>query len=302
MKSERLIGIIFALLQNEKMTAPELAERFEVSRRTINRDIEEICKAGIPILTTQGLNGGISIMENYKIDKTLFSAEELRSVFAGLMALDSVAQNRKYKNIMDKFTSCDASFLVKNNTLIDLSSYYKASLAPKIELLRKCIDGNKKVSFTYHNQKGERTVVVAPYLIVFQWSSWYFLGVDDLAEQFKLYKLNRISQMEETDESFEALEIPEGTLDFRKFYTDEIQAVILFDRSSKYRLIEEYGTNCFSETPEGLLRFCFPFTNEEYLVSWVLGFGEKAELLEPAYLRPIIRKRLEATLKKYLGT
>ena len=66
MKIDRLIGIITILLQKEKVTAPQLAEKFEVSRRTINRDIEDICKAGIPIMTTQGVHGGISIMEDYK--------------------------------------------------------------------------------------------------------------------------------------------------------------------------------------------------------------------------------------------
>lgn len=302
MKIDRLIGIIVALLQNEKMTAPELAERFEVSRRTINRDIEDICKAGIPIITTQGSNGGISIMENYKIEKTLFSEDELCSVFTGLLALDSVAQNRKYKNIIDKFTPDNDSFLAKNHILIDLSSYYKDTLASKIELLRKSIDDNTKVSFRYHNQRGEHTVIVAPYLVIFQWSSWYLLGFDDAVQQFKLYKLNRISEMVMTDIEFEVLEIPKETLNFSKFYTDEIQAVILFQKSEEYRLIEEYGTSCYSETPEGLLRFSFPFTNQDYLLSWVLSFGEKAELIEPAYLRPLIKDQLETTLRKYSET
>ena len=84
MKVDRLIGIVTLLLQNEKMTAPELASRFEVSRRTINRDIEDICKAGIPIVTTQGVGGGISIMEGYSIDKTLFTSAEIQAIFSGL--------------------------------------------------------------------------------------------------------------------------------------------------------------------------------------------------------------------------
>ena len=67
MKIERLIGILSVLLQRDKVTAPELAELFEVSRRTINRDIEALCTAGIPILTTQGINGGIRIMDGYRV-------------------------------------------------------------------------------------------------------------------------------------------------------------------------------------------------------------------------------------------
>lgn len=78
MKIDRQIGILSILLQKSIVTAPYLAERFEVSRRTISRDIEDLCKAGIPIATRQGVNGGISIMEDYKIDKTLLTDTELR--------------------------------------------------------------------------------------------------------------------------------------------------------------------------------------------------------------------------------
>lgn len=84
-KIDRLIGIITLLLQNDKITAPELAKLYEVSRRTINRDIEDICKAGIPIVITQGVHGGIAIMENYKIDKTLFKINmSLDSLLKGI--------------------------------------------------------------------------------------------------------------------------------------------------------------------------------------------------------------------------
>ena len=93
MKIDRLIGIITILLQNNKTTAPQLAKRFEVSRRTINRDIEDICKAGIPIITTQGYGGGLSIADNYKFDKSLFTKEELQALLAGLRGMDSEKSN-----------------------------------------------------------------------------------------------------------------------------------------------------------------------------------------------------------------
>ena len=80
MKIDRIIGILSILLQEEKITAPELAERFEVSRRTINRDIEDLCKAGIPIVTSQGAGGGISIMDGYKMDRTLLTSKDMQMI------------------------------------------------------------------------------------------------------------------------------------------------------------------------------------------------------------------------------
>ena len=91
MKIDRLMGILSVLLQEEKTTAPELAERFEVSRRTINRDIEDLCKAGIPIRTTQGTGGGISIMDGYRIDRTILTSKDMQMILAGLRSLDSVS-------------------------------------------------------------------------------------------------------------------------------------------------------------------------------------------------------------------
>ncbi len=299
MKIDRLIGILTILLQNEKTTAPELAKRFEVSRRTINRDIEDICMAGIPIITTQGINGGISIMDNFKIDKTLFSYEELQSILTGLLSLDSVSQNKKYKQLIDKFTTNKDSLLFKNNILINLSSHYKGALAPKIELLQLSINHNKKVTFHYHSKNGNHSVLADPYLIIFQWSSWYMLGIDNATDQFKLYKLNRISSMESTNEDFNPKEIPPDKLDFGTYFTDEIKTVILFDKSEEYRLIEDYGVGSFEETIDGKLLFSFPFTNEDYLLSWVLSFGDKAELIEPIELRSLLKKRLTSTLQKY---
>ena len=96
MKIDRQIGILAILLQKQMVTAPYLAEKFEVSRRTINRDIEDLCKAGIPIVTQQGIYGGISIVEDYKVDKTLFTQAEMQDILAGLRSLDSVNGTNRY--------------------------------------------------------------------------------------------------------------------------------------------------------------------------------------------------------------
>lgn len=299
MKIDRLIGIITVLLQKEKVTAPYLAEKFEVSRRTINRDIEDICKAGIPVITLQGSNGGIMIAEGYKIDKTLFTDEELRAVFAGLSSLDSVSQDKKYQNLMDKFFPNRSEVYASNHILIDLSSHYKNSLAPKISDLKNAIESSLSVEFTYCNKSGERQVALNPYLIVFQWSSCYVLGYDQTRCGIRLFKLNRLWNLQVTKQCFEIQEFPEGTFDFNKFFTDEIKALILFDETVKYQIIDEYGRNSFTVLPDKRLQFEFSFTNKEYLIEWVLGFGEKAELIEPKELRIEISNRLRKAQNLY---
>ncbi len=104
-KTERLIGILAILLQREKVTAPELAEQFEVSRRTIQRDVETLCRAGIPICTAQGAGGGIFIMEGYRVDRTLLTTPEMQAILAGLRSLDSVSGTRRYAQLMEKLSA-----------------------------------------------------------------------------------------------------------------------------------------------------------------------------------------------------
>ena len=130
MKIDRLIGILSILLQEEKTTAPELAERFEVSRRTINRDIEDLCKAGIPIKTAQGTGGGISIMDGYRMDRTILSSKDMQMILAGLRSLDSVSGSRYYSQLMEKIQIGSSEFISerifcvmeqKNITQLELS-------------------------------------------------------------------------------------------------------------------------------------------------------------------------------------
>lgn len=168
MKIDRQIGILSMLLQKDTVTAPYLAEKFEVSRRTINRDIEDLCKAGIPIVTKQGVNGGISIMENYRLDKTLFTRGEMQDILAGLRSLDSVNGTNRYGQLMEKLSVGSSDFMVGNQTvLIDLSSWYKDSLAPKIELIRTSIDKCRKLEFVYYSPKGESARCIEPYYLIF---------------------------------------------------------------------------------------------------------------------------------------
>lgn len=297
MKIERLIAMLLILLQNKKVTATTLAERFNVSKRTIYRDITDLCLAGVPIVTSTGTDGGIMMDEGYKIDKTFFNESELQVIFAGLLGLSSVTIDNKIEMIIDKFKSKNTTF-INHHIVVNLSSFYKDTLAPKIELLQQCIEQNQSVEFSYYSKAKEMQVVLNPYLIVYQWSSWYVYGCEKNTERFKLYKLNRILNLKSIEEYFEIVNFPKEDLDFNQFYTDEIKSVILFDASVKYRLIDEYGIDSF-QIQGDKLRFEFPFTNDDYLISWVLGFGENAELIEPVEVRNKIQKMITKMSKKY---
>ncbi|WP_035283412.1 MULTISPECIES: YafY family protein [unclassified Clostridium] len=300
MKIDRLIGIITILLQNDKVTAPFLAEKFQVSRRTINRDIEDICKAGIPIVTMQGYDGGISIAEGYKIDKTIFTSEELQSIFIGLKSLDSVSQISYTDRLIDKLSAKKNSvFSITNNILIDLSSHYKNSLVPKVDIIKTAINKQITISFRYYYAKGETDRLIEPYLLVFKWSSWYVFGYCLDKKDFRLFKLNRLWNLYCTQQTFECRELPEDRMDFDDYFSEEIKLVAIFDESVKYRLIEEYGIDSFTCIDNGKLLFKARFTSKENLINWILGFGDTAEIIKPKEIRSEIKKHALNIFNKY---
>lgn len=301
MKIDRLLGILSILMQEEKVTAPFLAERFEVSRRTINRDIENLCKAGIPLVTTQGSGGGISVMEGYRIDRMLFTRSEMEAILTGLKSLDSIAKDRRYQKVMDKLAVKNG--LVSGDDgciLINLSSYYKSSLAPKMELIQNAIHERRALVFDYFGPKEESFRTIEPYRLVFQWSGWYVWGFCEKRQDFRLFKLNRMLNLA-VEEEFEARQLPEYHLEkeLQKAFPPSIEVEIIFDKSVKWRLIDEYGVDSFVQREDEKLLFRCGFTDEENLLSWLLSFGNLAELIKPEYLRIKLEVLFDEMQKKY---
>lgn len=297
MKIDRLIGIITILLQQDKTTAPELARRFEVSRRTINRDIEDICRAGIPLVTTQGYGGGISIADGFKLDKSLLTTEELQMILSGVKGMDSVWESPRAQGLAEKL-----SIEAGGDILIDLASHYQVPLTQKIAAIRGAIGDRHPISFRYYYEKGECRRAIEPYKLVFRWSAWYVWGWCLDREAFRLFKLNRLWELEPSPDTFVPRELPLQELNFDQYFSaGTIHLKALLTVSQKYRLIEEYGVDCFQEEGEKLL-LEREFASYQNMREWVLSFGDQAEVLEPEELRTNLRRQAENLLKQYQGT
>ena len=282
MKMERLIGILSILLQRDKVTAPELAEQFEVSRRTIQRDIESLCQAGIPIATAQGTGGGISILKGYRVDRTVLTTPEMQAILAGLQSLDSVSGTRRYAQLMEKLSAGSGSR--DSHILIDLSSWYKTSLSPKIEAIHSAIRQHLTIRFTYFSPRETAVRTIEPYDLVFQWSSWYVWGWCQTRQDFRLFKLNRMTDLV-PGEPFTPRPAPPPDLSAERIFPAKYQVTVLFDPACRWRLVEEYGPDSFTIQPDGRLRFTWGFPDADSVLSWILTFGEGAELMEPVELR-----------------
>lgn len=276
MKIDRLIGIITILLQKEKTTTAQLAERFEVSSRTIQRDIDHICKAGIPIVSMQGYGGGLSIAEGYKINQTILTQDELSAIFMGFKSIDSISKYTYTQSLMEKLAYEKRAVLSdQNRIIIDLASFYQVSLTEKIELIKHAINNRELIKFQYYSEKGESERTIEPYFIIFRWSAWYVYGYCLTKQDYRLFKLNRLSKLQSLKTSYEERVISEKELDFDNYiWRDDIKLSALFDISVKYRLIDEHGPECITfDNQSGKLLFVNNFTNRSYLLQWILwGF------------------------------
>ena len=300
MKIDRLIGILSILLQKEMTTAPELAEHFEVSRRTINRDIEDLCKAGIPIQTTQGVGGGISIMSGYRMDRTILTSRDMQMILAGLRSLDSVSGSSYYSQLMEKIQAGSSELVSgKESVLIDLSSWYKATLAPKISMIQDAIESRHLIKFKYFAPSGESVRTIEPYYVVFKWTSWYVYGWCLKRKDYRLFKLNRMDKVELTNKEFECRNVPLPDMSAELLYPRNIKVKALFDADMKWRLVEEFGMKCYSERKDGKLLFEEYYSDMDNLVSWMLTFGDKVIVLEPEEVRERLKAMADNMIKVY---
>jgi len=299
MKLDRLMGILTILLQKNRVTAPYLAEKFEVTRRTINRDVDALCQAGIPIVTHQGAGGGISIAEGFKLDKSILTAGELSEIITAVKGIGSVSHKSHIEQTLDKLgANSEAVVSLSEPIVIDLASYYKGHLTSKIETLKQAILKKQIVEFDYYYARGEGRRRIEPYLVIFQWFSWYVFGYCLEREDWRLFKLNRLWNLSAHIEEFITRDIPPEKRDFNSHLTEEIELIALFDKSAKYQLMETYGPEFHRETDEGLL-LQIGFTNKSYIISWLLSFGAKVKVLEPSYIASEIKAIAENILAQY---
>ncbi|MDC7225081.1 MAG: WYL domain-containing protein [Spirochaetales bacterium] len=254
MKQERLLALLIHLCRKGKTTAPELAARFEVSRRTVNRDLESLCQAGVPLITEQGKGGGVSLPENYTMEGALFPADE-----------------------------------------IDLNSFYKDSTLSKTALIRQAMGNKRDIAFTYYSSRGKMRKQIRPVKILYRWSAWYVQGWCRERREYRLYKFNRLWQLVLTEGNHP--DPPPAPRKEEFPFPENFRLKARFREEAAHRLVEEYGPGSVKKKEKGIILFERPFTNYDYMLTWILGFGDLAEVIEPVQLREDIRK-ITASLQK----
>ena len=308
MKIDRLVSIITVLLERKKISASELAGMFEVSTRTIYRDIETLNMSGIPIVTSTGSNGGISILEDFKIDKNLFSTSDISVLLTALNSLKNTFSDPETLNILAKLKG-----LVPNGKLeeinrktgqvvIDLTPWKeKNSVDSYLKLIKTAINKKKILKFMYEDrQRKKSNRIIEPYRLILKGIDWYVEGFCIVREDFRYFKLSRISGLTAANDTFIPRELPVSPLEESPQREREtIQTIIRAEVSVVREFTEIYGENSIISTDNNEYLLSIPFSENEYSYRFLMGFIDRCVVLEPEKVRNEVQTRLLTALSKY---
>ena len=308
MKIDRLVSIIMILLDKERISAQELADMFEVSPRTIYRDIDAINIAGIPVRSTPGMGGGFEIMQKYKVDRNVFSTADLSAILMGLSSLSNMIRGDELVNALAKVKSFIPADRAKDIELrahqiyIDLSPWMgNRNTQPYLQIIKTALQESRLLSFEYADRYGNKTARTAePYQLVLKSSHWYWQGYCHKRNDFRLFRLSRTSNLQIQKESFVPRDCPKPQLDFADIMaTMQIEIKIRIHESVMDRVLDYCTYEHFSPDGNEHYLVSFPFIENDYYYNILFSFGDKCECLEPLPIRSEMRQRIWAMAVLY---
>lgn len=295
------------LLERKTIPASELSQIFEVSKRTIYRDIEIINEAGIPIITSPGINGGIGIMEEFKVDKRLFSESDLTSLLIGLSGVHSALDSDETKQAMNKLKTLipkEKQHKIDefaNRIAIDLSPWQKDIMREGyLQIINSAIVERKILSFDYFNVKGDVSCrEVEPYRLLHKSNSWYLQGFCLLRQEMRTFRFSRIRKLITSERSFTPRTVDFSTLSKEIDYDiPQVMVKIRFDDTLKGQLISHLS-DIDIEHENGKYIATIPILGGDIGIRFLLSLGETCECLEPQSIREKLIQKAEAVLSVY---
>lgn len=302
MKIDRMIYILLALLNKEQVTAVELAEHFQVSARTIYRDIEALNMAGVPIYSQQGAGGGFSILRNYKLDKQLLKEEEASSIITALKAMTTTVDDIGLNNIIEKITAITkpSKEVSRKELILDFSPWGSSKKHKgKLDMIKRAIEENKVLSFKYTDYNSVNTQrVVEPVNLIFKGYSWYLYAYCRSKESTRIFRLSRMMDLEMLEEVYQLREEllikkDEITMWMNNLSTNThtIKLKMKFSPNVRVKVLDYFDEEQIEIMSEGYIKVETVYPDDEWIYGFILSFGADVEVLEPQYIRDIIKEK-----------
>lgn len=298
MQINRLFEIVYILLNKKLVTAKELAEHFEVSPRTIYRDVETLSGAGIPIYMNKGKGGGIALLPEFVLNKTVITEQEKMDILSSLSALGAVSlsdMNASLGKLANLFGNADMDWIE-----VDFGLWSDGEReAVLFQTIKQSVLQKRVVRFQYVSMKGEELLrEVEPLKLVFKGTAWYLYGFCRLRKDFRFFKLKRMRDLQMLDEQYER-QIPKQifTPGKQPENSELIRVRIKINKEAAYRAYDDFK-HCEPQEDGSVIAEHY-FTQSDWMAEYFLGFGESCEVLEPPQLRAEIKEKLYRMMKKY---
>ena len=294
MQESRLFKIIYYLMENGKSTAPELAEKLEVSIRTIYRDIDIISSVGVPIYVTTGRNGGIQIDDSFVLDRLILSDKEKEDIITALKSVSIVDDHNS-----DTLSKLSAIFNTKNEDWleVDFSRWgNKAQDNTMFQKLKEAIISRKMLCIVYANTRGEVIErVICPLKMAYKAKNWYIKSFCMNKSNFRIFKLTRIIQARDMEKNFDPMEFPQEKKEMKVNYEN---VILRFPQRMAYLIYDEFEVDEIHQDDNGDFIICAPMPIDEWLIGYLLSFGSKVCIIEPKYLKKIVYNEAKKICKR----
>jgi predicted DNA-binding transcriptional regulator YafY len=309
MKLERLLSITVTLLNRNSVQAKELSEKFNVSIRTIYRDIEAINAAGIPIVSLQGKNGGFTILDTFKIDKHTFTNDDIRNTIGALKSVSNALGDPKLDVALEKLINIGIS---KNKNILDVSDdKIIIDFAPegfsnkqknKLKQVYYALENCLPLEFDYSNSRGENTRrVCEPITLTFQGFSWYLLAYCRLKSDFRLFKISRMDNLQTHVKKFERQKF--SFADFKsnvqKINYNKVDFIFKISPKAKYKIEDYFDKDKIETLSDGSLIINQTWHLDDWIYSFLLSFGEELEIISPEYVKVELCRKAKNILNIY---
>lgn len=295
MQESRLFKILYHLLDKGQATAPELAERFEVSVRTIYRDIDALSGAGIPVYTEAGRNGGIHLLNDFVLDKAVLSEAEKQEILAALQSIH-ITRNMDGSRTLQKLSALFQ--LHSENWLeVDFSRWGNPGYDNEtFELLKSAVIRHRNVKLRYAGSYEEiRERTVQPYKLVYKAKAWYLQAFCTEKQDWRIFKLNRILELEVLEEGFSLLNPPGPIETFEGEYP---KVTLRFPKEMSYRVYDEFDKAQIQRQENGDLIVSANMPEDPWLIGFLLSFGTRVDILSPAHLKEAVAEQAKLIYEK----
>lgn len=301
MKLDRLVAIIMLLNNRERITARELSEKFQVSVKTIQRDMEIIERAGVPIVSFKGNGGGYGIIEDFKVNNSSMTKEEAALVNKLLKGLNSSYENAETIALVNKFESIkNVTGNSEDRLIIDFSKWGRGEGLNKIiNIVDKAILNRNPIKFQYINGSGECSErIIEPYKIIFKSLSWYVYGFCTLKNEMRIFKVTRIKDITVCEGTFEVKELASEDIFKEKDY-ERTEIQLKFKNNFKGMLMESFEEYKELKEENGYITAIIKIPYSNWVEGMLLSFGDTVEVIKPEFLRINIKNKLEKMINLY---